>query len=226
MITSLKEKIMNENNIANYEEKSIVVNNPNDISRLNNLDKSKYRTRATMLYDELKAIKPIDNTINNVIYLPKNIEQSLALNTNINTLKQIWTEYRLFYNEKNSNKANQETQATNINDTQESYILSNFDEIFQELNQKVDGVNGIIQELNNMKQKIHSSNLILGANQKSFELYMQQERAKLEKEKEEFELLKNAQSKKLEEEHRKIATYYQRIQQLVAKMNSQIDKLY
>lgn len=29
---------MNENNIANYEEKSIVVNNPNDISRLNNLD--------------------------------------------------------------------------------------------------------------------------------------------------------------------------------------------
>ena len=84
----------------------------------------------------------------------------------------------------------------------------------------------IIQELNNMKQKIHSSNLILGANQKSFELYMQQERAKLEKEKEEFELLKNAQSKKLEEEHRKIATYYQRIQQLVAKMNSQIDKLY
>ena len=49
---------------------------------------------------------------------------------------------------------------------------------------------------------------------------------KLEKEKEEFELLKNAQSKKLEEEHRKIATYYQRIQQLVAKMNSQIDKLY
>ena len=212
MITSLKEKIMNENNIANYEEKSIVFNNPNDIPRLNNLDKSKYRTRATMLYDELKAIKPIDNTINNVIYLQKNIEQSLALNTNINTLKQIWTEYRLFYNEKNSNKANQETQATNINDTQESYILSNFDEIFQ--------------ELNNMKQKIHSSNLILGANQKSFELYMQQERAKLEKEKEEFELLKNAQSKKLEEEHRKIATYYQRIQQLVAKMNSQIDKLY
>ena len=217
---------MNENNIANYEEKSIVVNNPNDISRLNNLDKSKYRTRATMLYDELKAIKPIDNTINNVIYLQKNIEECLALNTNINTLKQIWTEYRLFYNEKNSNKANQETQATNINDTQESYILSNFDEIFQELNQKVDGVNGIIQELNNMKQKIHSSNLILGANQKSFELYMQQEIAKLEKEKEEFELLKNAQSKKLEEEHRKIATYYQRIQQLVAKMNSQIDKLY
>ena len=43
---------MNENNIANYEEKSIVFNNPNDISRLNNLDKSKYRTRATMLYDE------------------------------------------------------------------------------------------------------------------------------------------------------------------------------
>ena len=41
MITSLKEKIMNENDIANYEEKSIVVNNPNDISRLNNLDKSK-----------------------------------------------------------------------------------------------------------------------------------------------------------------------------------------
>ena len=91
MITSLKEKIMNENNIANYEEKSIVFNNPNDIPRLNNLDKSKYRTRATMLYDELKAIKPIDNTINNVIYLQKNIEQSLALNTNINTLKQIYS---------------------------------------------------------------------------------------------------------------------------------------
>lgn len=216
---------MNETNIISQPRENVLVNNIDQNTYTNLNDKNKYRTRATILYEELEAIKPIDNTINNVIYLQKNIEKGLSVNTNINNIRQMWTEYRLLYNEKINNKDAILINKEHPTDT-DSYILTNFDEIFKELNQKVEGVDGIIQDLNNMKQKIHSSSLILGANQKSFELYMQQERTKLEQEKEEFELLKTAQSKKLQEEHKKIADHYKKIQELITRINSQINKLY
>lgn len=216
---------MNETNIISQPRENVLVNNIDQNTYTNLNDKNKYRTRATILYEELEAIKPIDNTINNVIYLQKNIEKGLSVNTNINNIRQMWTEYRLLYNEKINNKDAILINKEHPTDT-DSYILTNFDEIFKELNQKVEGVDGIIQDLNNMKQKIHSSSLILGANQKSFELYMQQERTKLEQEKEEFELLKTAQSKKLQEEHKKIANHYKKIQELITRINSQINKLY
>ena len=221
------------NNIANIQPNSPSINIQ---PKLPNITKEEYRDKITKLYNSINKITPIDNNINNVIYTQKGIEKGLLVKTNINALRQMWTEYRLLYNELQTKEKipPQEVSKgkTNINERRynmtdnESYVLSNFDEIFDELNKKVDGVNGIIGQLNEMKHKISSTNLVLNANKKSFELYMQEERSKLEKEKEELNLLKEAQEKKIKEEKEKISMHYKKISELVSKMNTQMDKLY
>lgn len=221
------------NNIANIQPNSPSINIQ---PKLPNITKEEYRDKITKLYNSINKITPIDNNINNVIYTQKGIEKGLLVKTNINALRQMWTEYRLLYNELQTKEKipPQEVskEKTNINERRynmtdnESYVLSNFDEIFDELNKKVDGVNGIIGQLNEMKHKISSTNLVLNANKKSFELYMQEERSKLEKEKEELNLLKEAQEKKIKEEKEKISMHYKKISELVSKMNTQMDKLY
>lgn len=221
------------NNIANIQPNSPSINIQ---PKLPNITKEEYRDKITKLYNSINKITPIDNNINNVIYTQKGIEKGLLVKANINALRQMWTEYRLLYNELQTKEKipPQEVskEKTNINERRynmtdnESYVLSNFDEIFDELNKKVDGVNGIIGQLNEMKHKISSTNLVLNANKKSFELYMQEERSKLEKEKEELNLLKEAQEKKIKEEKEKISMHYKKISELVSKMNTQMDKLY
>lgn len=221
------------NNIANIQPNSPSINIQ---PKLPNITKEEYRDKITKLYNSINKITPIDNNINNVIYTQKGIEKGLLVKANINALRQMWTEYRLLYNELQTKEKipPQEVSKgkTNINERRynmtdnESYVLSNFDEIFDELNKKVDGVNGIIGQLNEMKHKISSTNLVLNANKKSFELYMQEERSKLEKEKEELNLLKEAQEKKIKEEKEKISMHYKKISELVSKMNTQMDKLY
>lgn len=221
------------NNIANIQPNSTSINIQ---PKLPNITKEEYRDKITKLYNSINKITPIDNNINNVIYTQKGIEKGLLVKANINALRQMWTEYRLLYNELQTKEKipPQEVskEKTNINERRynmtdnESYVLSNFDEIFDELNKKVDGVNGIIGQLNEMKHKISSTNLVLNANKKSFELYMQEERSKLEKEKEELNLLKEAQEKKIKEEKEKISMHYKKISELVSKMNTQMDKLY
>lgn len=221
------------NNIANIQPNFPSINIQ---PKLPNITKEEYRDKITKLYNSINKITPIDNNINNVIYTQKGIEKGLLVKANINALRQMWTEYRLLYNELQTKEKipPQEVskEKTNINERRynmtdnESYVLSNFDEIFDELNKKVDGVNGIIGQLNEMKHKISSTNLVLNANKKSFELYMQEERSKLEKEKEELNLLKEAQEKKIKEEKEKISMHYKKISELVSKMNTQMDKLY
>ncbi len=197
------------------------------------LNKDEYRSRINKLYNDIKNIKPMDNSINNVIYVQKGIEKGLLVNTNVNTLRQMWTEFRLLYNElqlKDNIASEKEEhiikETRNYSLENGSYILNNFDEIFDELNKKVDGVNGIVGELNEMKHKVASGNLVLNANKKSFELYMQEERRKLEKEKEELALLQEAQEHKIKEEKYKISKHYEKINELVRKINDQMDKLY
>lgn len=221
------------NNIANIQPNSPSINIQ---PKLPNITKEEYRDKITKLYNSINKITPIDNNINNVIYTQKGIEKGLLVKANINALRQMWTEYRLLYNELQTKekippqevskeKININERRYNMTDN-ESYVLSNFDEIFDELNKKVDGVNGIIGQLNEMKHKISSTNLVLNANKKSFELYMQEERSKLEKEKEELNLLKEVQEKKIKEEKEKISMHYKKISELVSKMNTQMDKLY
>lgn len=67
-------------------------------------NKQDYRDRVNLLAANLKGVKPIDNLINNVVYLSNFMEKGIAIKTSIISFKQIWIEYRLIYNENNLKK--------------------------------------------------------------------------------------------------------------------------
>lgn len=64
-------------------------------------NKQDYRERVNILAENLNGVKPIDNLVNNVIYLSNFVEKGIAIKTSIISFKQIWIEYRLIFNEKN-----------------------------------------------------------------------------------------------------------------------------
>jgi len=203
-----------------------------------NLNKNEYRERIKQVYEKLIGIKPIDN-INNTIYSLNYLEKGLTINKSINSIKQIWIEYRLIYNEHNKNKKEyQNFQAINERkidkymENKESYVLSNFDEIFDKLSQKVDGTSKYVVELKNMQAKVANNNTLLENNKKlldqeriAFEKYLKEEKTKLEKEKEEFEAIKKAQDLKITKEKEKLDKNYKRLQELTEKFNEQVNKL-
>lgn len=176
----------------------------NKNSKINRED---YRNRIEKLYNDVGGIKPIDNEINNVIYFDEYDEIGLVLNKKNVSLKQVWTEYRLLYNEKLKDD-------DVIMDN--SYVLDNFDEIFDKLSKRVDGVDKYIQELNFMKQEVKDNSLKLDYSRENFE-----------QEKNNFENYCRKQTEMLEKKEKelneKIARVDFLLSQLDDKMNNLID---
>ena len=201
------------------------------------LSKDQYRQKAKKIYDNLKDLKPESFQTNNVIYAKNYLEKGISIPISVNSLKQIWTEYRLIYNELNNQKKlevkpKQERNIEKYMENKESYVLSNFDEIFDKLNKQVDGTSKYVSEIKDMKESIISSNNILENSKKtfekekeSFEKYITSERQKLEKERQEFETIKKAQDLKIQKEKEKLDKNYKRLQELTDKFNDQITKL-
>ena len=112
-----------------------------------------YRSRINKLYEKLNNII-INEDINDVIYTTDFTHKGLAIKQNINVLKQSILEFRLIYNEKANEKVNayeEEEVKTG------SYVLDNFDEIFENLSKRITGVNDYINELNEMQETVNSS---------------------------------------------------------------------
>ena len=166
------------------------------------LEKQEYRDRVSQLYDNLNGIKPIDSTINNVIYLKNYLEKGVAIKANLNSLKQVWIEYRLIYNEQ-VKKKEVEIMPEDFKIT-DSYVLDNFDEIFDRLTMKVDGVSKYIQDLKDMQAKVNASNESI-----------EEEKEKLHQEKLEFEEYKIIESRKIEEDRADLQKQIKRLEELV-----------
>lgn len=200
-------------------------------------NKEEYRDRVKILYNNLKDIKPENFKVNNVIYTKDYIEKGIAITSNINSLKQLWVEFRLIYNEFNTVKKTEikqkkEREIENYMENKESYVLSNFDELFDKLNKKVDGTSKYVSELKNMKENVLTTNSVLENSKKlfeqekaNFEKYVALERQKLEKERQELEAIKKAQDLKIEKEKEKLDKNYKRLQDLTDKFNEQVSKL-
>ena len=124
------------------------------------INKEDYRNRIEKLYNDVGSIRPVDNEINNVIYFDEYNEIGLVLNKKNVSLKQVWTEYRLLYNERLKDD-------DIIMDN--SYVLDNFDEIFDKLSKRVDGVDKYIQELNFMRREVKDDSLKLNYSKETLE---------------------------------------------------------
>ena len=137
--------------------------NYNSYSKIN---RKNYRDKMNELYDNINYVKPIDD-INDVIYFNNYDEVGIVVNKNDVSLKQIWTEYRLIFNEKVK-------ESDNV--MEDSFVLDNFDVLYDKLNKKVDGFDKYVNELNSLKKEIDNDNGNLKTMKES-----------LEKEKMEFE---------------------------------------
>ena len=151
----------------------------NKNSKINYLSNEDYRERINKLYDEIGMIRPIDNELDSVIYFDDYDEKGLVLNKKDISLKQVWTEYRLIYNEKNGR-----------DDVvvKSSFVLDNFDELFEKISKKVDGIDKHINDLNLLRKEIDADNVKLENGKESleiekvkFENYRREETARLEK---------------------------------------------
>lgn len=156
----------------------------NQKSKMNSMKKEEYRNRMNKLYEEIGMIVPVDAEINSVLYFDDYEECGLSLNKKDISLRQLWTEYRLIYNEK---KREDDNVMTN------SFVLDNFDDLFDRVTKKVDGLDKYIGDLNSLKKQVDVRSADLINDRENFEIekvkfenYRREECARLEKKEKEL----------------------------------------
>ena len=171
-------------------------------TKLTNLsNKKEYRQRIDNMYNELKNLKPIDNEIDDIIYLNNYIEKGIVIKPKLSSLKQFWTEYRLINNEKNIQK-------------KENNSLSNFDDLFNQLSKRVEEINKYIDELKEMRTSIDISSTKL-----------EEEKAKLREEKQEFISYKQDEEQKIKTEKETLKTNYDRLQNIINDLDKKLTEI-
>lgn len=179
-----------------------------------NVPIEKIRNKVNELYQTIYFIKPLETKDIEVLYTNNYLEKGVPGPKNIKVFKQLWTQYRLVFNEK-ENKT-----MTKIKD---SYVLINFDDIFTKLSKKIDGFDSYIQELKTMKNNLNVSNKKLENDKDNFELYIADEKKKIETAKKEFEMIKKAQEEKIEIAKKEIDNNFKKLQDLIDKFNEKVD---
>jgi len=176
--------------------------NYNKSSKMNILNKDDYRNRIGKLYNDIGGIKPIDNEINNVLYFDNYEEVGVVLNKKNVSLKQVWTEYRLLYNEKNRDDDKK---------MENSFVLDNFDDLFDKLTKRVDGVDNYINELTSMRSDLKNDSILLEHSRESFEL-----------EKIEFEKYCKQQTENLERKEKELNNKLAKVDELLKKLEEKV----
>ena len=192
------------------ENKEITPIKPEDYieedTKLTNYSKrSEYRERITKMYEDIKNLKPIDNTIDNVLYFNNYIERGIVVKPKISSLKQFWTEYRLINNEKNITPRT-ETDSTTIKEKMDS-----FDELFNILSVKVEEINKYIDELKEMKNEIDATTTKLEEDKEQFKV-----------EKEEFLSYKEKEESKLKEEKENLKINFNKLQTIINDLDKKL----
>jgi len=174
----------------------------NSGSKMNVLNKEDYREKIVKLYNDIGGIKPVDNLINNKLFFDDYEEIGLVLNKKNISLKQIWTEYRLIYNEK---------QKEDDIIVENSFVLDNFDDLFDKLTKRVDGVDNYINELTSMRSDLKNDSILLEHSRESFEL-----------EKIEFEKYCKQQTENLERKEKELNNKLAKVDELLKKLEEKV----
>lgn len=178
-----------------------ILRNYNSYSKIN---RKNYRDKMNELYDKINYVKPIDD-INDVIYFNNYDEVGIVVNKNDVSLKQIWTEYRLIFNEKVK-------ESDNV--MEDSFVLDNFDVLYDKLNKKVDGFDKYVNELNSLKKEIDNDNGNLKTMKES-----------LEKEKMEFENYRVKEIERLNKLELKVNDKLNRVNELIKKLDEKMEQI-
>ena len=201
-------------NINNITIDNEFANELNDYNKTSTINKENYRELFDKLYEDIKYVKPLDK-VGNIVYYDDYNELGLSINSSDANLKQIWTDYRLIYNEKENKEVVDETKDTNNEDIkikENSFVLDNFDDLYNNLSKKVDGVDKYINDLIDIKHEIDFDNGKI-----------ENEKVKLEQEKIAFENYKNEQKALLEEKEKELNTKLAKVNDLMKKLDEKVN---
>lgn len=207
-------------------------------------DNREYRSRLKDLYNNLNDLKPIDKTIPNTLYLNYYNEMGMILKSKLSTLKQLWIEYQLLYNEKNKKvepktpkieiiepliENKEHISKTKINKSiEKSYnsvekidthdnISSNFDELFNSLSKRIEYINDYLDELRELKEDTK--------NAKDEDLDISIERKQLDREKKAFEEYRKQEKEKLTNQKEELQIHFNKFQTLVERFDQKIKEV-
>lgn len=196
-------------NLSGEEQKEIIdiikrmllYSNICDVFNLS--DKENYRERLEELYSEFMEIVPID--VESEVYYDIYEEFGLSLNNDGEFLKQVWDCFRLIYNEKSDREDNME----------KSFVLDNFDEIFDNLSRKVEDVDKYIDSLNMRKKDLESVSVSVSSDR---DLLMQERDA--------FESYKLKENERLVAKEKELDEKLEKVNNLLKVLDSKVDLLF
>lgn len=189
-----------------------------------------YRSRLKLIYNNLNDLRPMDG-VPDTLYVNYYNEMGMILRSKLTTLRQLWIEYQLLYNEKQKEYQEkidddelkkevvieEKVENSSLNNSK-SGISSDFDELFESLSKRIDSLNDYLDELRELKEDIRErgNKDQIGSNDISIE------RKRLEQDKREFEEYKKLEKEKLSTKKEELQLHFNKFQTLVENFDKKI----
>lgn len=204
-VGDFKPKRLEFDSLSTTNNKSFYSSKPkveNDIKMVNYSLKNEYRDRINRMYDEIN-IKPIDNEVEDTLYLDNYVEKGIVVKPKVSSLKQFWTEYRLINNEKHMDF-----------NKRSSKDFASFDDLFEALSVRITEINKYIDELKEMK-----ANIVITTNK------LAQDKEKLSNERREFNSYREKEESKLREEKENLKINFSKLQTIIDDLDRKLGDL-
>jgi hypothetical protein len=188
-------------------------------------DNREYRNRLKSLSDDIQDIKPIDKYIPDTLYVNYYNEMGMLLKSKLSTLKQLWIEYQLLYNEKQKKEQTREKKTKEElrqpepipEEITSPEITSDFDSLFNSLSKRIEYINDYLDELRELKEDIENADYTEDA--------LSSEREKLKQEKKEFEEYKKQEQEKISTKKEELQIHFNKFQSLVENFDKKIKEV-
>ena len=235
-------------NLDDYKYGDEDIQEDEDIIYSNYVNKREYRNKIKGLYDKLDGIRPIDSEINDVMYFDNYMEKGIVIKSSISSMKQLWIEYELIFNEYNKKDlvvSRNEKLETSIpiviglddEEDEESVLTkevetgkfdigsfdmeSNFDELFSSLSKRVSSINEYLDELKELQNDINSSSTLIATEKDG----IQKEKEKLEEERRQFEEYRRIEKQRLATRKNELQDRVNKFQVLVEQLDKKFKEV-
>ena len=206
-----------------------VIDSSNDIDDVEDKsrDNREYRNRLKSLAEDIKDIRPVDKDVPDTLFVNYYNEMGMLLKSKLSTLKQLWVEYQLIYNERqiqNNEEISYSDIEENSIDTFDEVgeyeikdISSDFYDLLDSLSNRIEYINNYLDELRELKKDNSSSDYT--------KINVNDEKEKLRIEKEKFEEYKKQEEEKIRDEKKELQLHFNKFQSIVDSFDKKIKEV-
>ncbi len=185
------------------------------------------------LYNEMEGIKPVDKDVGPLVYMDDYVEKGLSVKPSISGVKKLWKAYNDVYRDEFDKKVRSDNMYTDMYNpeinveeknpmlygavdgvTNNSFVLDNFDELYDRLAERVVGANKYIDDLKVMRDNLNNGTDALELEKKS-----------LQQEKKEFNAYREEQMKLIGDEKKRIEDNSKKLQDLIDSFEDKLNTI-